>query len=115
MSGMISAEEFVARAKLSTKHRYRERSVYSDEHRLLLSKGHLRAKLRKLNGRGHPLVMQLYQILLESDMRMVDVSVIAGINCQSIGRWHEVSPLLPLFEAAANALGYELRLVRKAT
>lgn len=90
--------------------RYHERPKFSHEHRVRLSKAHLRAKLRRL-GSCHPLVRELYNAMLQrNDMALIDISVVSGIGPQAISRWTHRSPLLTSFEAVAHTLGYELQL-----
>lgn len=59
--------------------------------------------------RAHPKVRRLFQLMNESKTMIVDVSRRSGLHGQAISNWrYNRNPTLPNFEAALNALGYEL-------
>jgi hypothetical protein len=58
---------------------------------------------------AHPLVRQFFEILNEQRTTMMDVSKRAGPHWSTIQSWSRRSnPYIDNFEAALNAMGYEL-------
>lgn len=61
---------------------------------------------------AHPLVRQLFELMNKEMVVMRDLAPKAGIQPCTISTWrYRSSPTLPLFQAALNALGYDLRIV----
>lgn len=59
--------------------------------------------------RAMPLVRRLFEIMNAEKTVMAEVAARAGMRYSTISDWrHRRSPLLREFEAAVNALGYEL-------
>lgn len=72
--------------------------------------GHLRwAGKLAVPEKAHPLVRRLFELMNEERVCMHDVAARAGVRRGTISDWrYNRNPQLPVFEAACNALGYEL-------
>lgn len=69
---------------------------------------HWRGKL-SVPEHAHPLVRQFFEILNDHKATMMDVSKKAGPHWSTIQSWSRRSnPYIGNFEAALNAMGYEL-------
>jgi len=65
---------------------------------------------------AHPLVCLLFWLMRARRLGVGDVSRRAGLSNATLWHWRTVkSPNLVNFEAAANAAGFELALVDRAT
>ena len=63
--------------------------------------------------RCHPLVRELWHLMNRHEWLLSEVAHVSGISAATIKGWgRDKHPNLDTFEAAAHALGYELRLVR---
>lgn len=61
---------------------------------------------------AHPLVRQLFELMNQEMIVMRDIAPKAGIQPCTISTWrYRSAPTLPLFQAALNALGYDLKIV----
>lgn len=64
--------------------------------------------------RTHPLSAELFRILRASPYTLSQLSELAGVGRETLSHWgHRTNPRLMNFEAALEALGYELKIVRK--
>lgn len=64
--------------------------------------------------RAHPKVRRLFELMNETKTMIADVAQRSGLHGQAISKWrYNRNPTLPNFEAALNALGYELVIRRK--
>lgn len=65
--------------------------------------------------RAHPLVKEMYALMIKQRASAEDVCDRAGLGKKTIPNWRHTNfgPQLGNFEAALNALGYELKIVRK--
>jgi transcriptional regulator with XRE-family HTH domain len=62
---------------------------------------------------AHPLVRRLFEIINEQRATIQEVADKAGVQRGSISDWrYRNSPLLSTFEAALNAVGYKLVIMR---
>ncbi len=62
-----------------------------------------------------PLMREFQHILRDRRIDMQDLGEVAGVHKQCFWRWaHGADPGLSFFVAAANALGYDLVLVKRA-
>ena len=63
----------------------------------------------------HPLVLQLVELRKAKNITQQKLSVCSGLNKNAITIWENgiAYPNLMTFEACANALGYEVRLIKK--
>lgn len=59
----------------------------------------------------HPLVRQLYEQANHQGALLSEIAARAGIAHATVKGWRRKSPQLVTFEAAANVLGYRLKLV----
>ena len=63
---------------------------------------------------AHPLVRQLFEIMNRERVTISGVSNLSGLASASISQWRYArNPTIVNFEAALNALGYELRIVHR--
>lgn len=61
---------------------------------------------------AHPLVRRMFELMNEEKVVMRDIAPKAGIQPCTISTWrYRSAPTLPLFQAALNALGYDLAIV----
>lgn len=61
---------------------------------------------------AHPLIRQMVQIANRDMTTMREIGERAGLRAETVSNWrYRASPRLADFEAALNALGYELRIV----
>lgn len=70
---------------------------------------------RELAPHAHPLVREFYHLLKEEDVTVTEVSLEAGVSRAAMVKWKSRhAPNVPTFEAALNALGYELTIRKRA-
>jgi len=63
---------------------------------------------------AHPLVRRLFEIMNQQMVCMTDVAPRAGFRRRTLAEWGaRRNPTITNFEAVLNALGYELRIVRR--
>lgn len=72
-------------------------------------------KLKSAVQASEPIVRRLFEILDEEEYSGVRVAEVAGIYTTAISKWRLglVSPRLITFTAVANAMGYDLCLVKR--
>lgn len=67
------------------------------------------------NGRAHPLVGQMFDIMREQKRPVLQFTTNVGIHHKTMVRWrYSNCPTLLVFEACLHELGYELAIVRRA-
>lgn len=60
-----------------------------------------------------PLVRQFFEIMNNEMVSLCDIGPKSGIQYDTISNWrYRSSPTLVLFQAALNALGYDLKIVK---
>lgn len=66
------------------------------------------------DGHAHPLVRQMFGIMRDERTSLVKFAAESGVDRTVLSLWRRrSSPTLVVFEAALNALGYELRIVKR--
>lgn len=64
--------------------------------------------------RAHPFVRQLFKIINDEGVTLEELAARSGVDSQAFNSWRSrKSPQLVTFEAALNALGWRLRIVRR--
>ena len=68
----------------------------------------------KVPEKAHPLVKELFKKMIAQRASISDVSDRSGVSRETISAWrYRNNCNLATFEACANSVGYELRLVKK--
>ena len=88
------------------------RKIVRPESRKNLNRGRSRwAGRLNIPKKAHPLVRRLFEILNDQHLVVSDIAERAGIKASTISDWrYRRSPSVQNFEAAINALGYELHI-----
>ena len=64
--------------------------------------------------RAHPLARRFFELLAEQGVALTDVAGRAGLAVATLVKWkYRHVPQVDTLEAALNALGYELRILRR--
>ena len=64
--------------------------------------------------RAHPLVRRFYALINTEQATLTDLADRSGLNRRTMSDWrYNRMPTISNFEAALNALGYELRIVKR--
>lgn len=61
---------------------------------------------------AHPLVRRFFELLNEYRLTLAEVSARSGVHTTTFVCWRRSNPQLPLFAAALNAIGHDLKIVR---
>ncbi len=68
----------------------------------------------KIPAKAHPLVREMFELLNEQRMVISDIAEKSGVRAGTISDWrYRRSPTVVTFEAALNALGFELVIRRR--
>ena len=64
--------------------------------------------------KAHPLVRRLIRIANAKQVTLTEIAMESGVSPKTISDWrYRSAPSLTNFEAALNALGYELKIVER--
>jgi len=83
----------------------------------ILRRPHPKHDARPIAPRAHPLARRFFELLDEQGIALTDIAERAGLSVATLVKWkYRHAPTVVALEAALNALGYRLAIVkRKAT